>query len=563
MDAASPTLAGNPDMPPPMQPDDASTDPSQQPQAPQPTGPDPSQDPELQAAAVHHVRIADALNKVADILGPRTAMRLVKNADGSVDATPMALSHGEKWGQIAAAALSGASKGFAVGQGPGGAQRAAAAGIASGMAMPQAQQDQTMATAAKYNDQNQKKMLANANLAYLNTRNLEASWALANNKEMLGEHEEDRDQQFDTYRQQHHLIDVGPAKDVEQASTIYNGNPAVQQAMVGKGGVLMIHHSANQPPHAYIVPEDALTKQNPNEQQGFRYRVDPDTYKVIKDPYTVAAGEDGMTTALRLTAENNQALKAVEVSITGKKAAAEAEAAKNKPGPAYELVENSQTGEQEWADPRNPTAPHIPTGGIQRVGTAAKNQAASDKMEAAQEKAIGPARDSLNYANDYLSRGVFTGPSDEALQEKFFELAKPSTGFRMTQPQINQLQDSRSWLNSAEGKAYHAKNGTWFAPEQRQQIVATMNDLARSKGITVDQNGRAMLPPIARAQPAGGASGDIPQADFPARPNAAPPPSPATHVFSKSAWLGKHPGDLVGLDRMVKQAQGLNYQVQP
>ena len=56
----------------------------------------------------------------------------------------------------------------------------------------------------------------------------------------------------------------------------------------------------------------------------------------------------------------------------------------------------------------------------------------------------------MNYANDYLTNGRFTGSGDEALQEKFFELAKPSVGFRMTQPQIDLLQNSRSWMNSAE-----------------------------------------------------------------------------------------------------------------
>ena len=34
-----------------------------------------------------------------------------------------------------------------------------------------------------------------------------------------------------------------------------------------------------------------------------------------------------------------------------------------------------------------------------------------------------------------------------------------------------------------KGRLYHAMNGTWFAPEQRAEIVRTMNELASSKGM--------------------------------------------------------------------------------
>ena len=122
------------------------------------------------AAAVHHGRIAQALNAVGTLLGGDTTYHIVTNPDGSVDATPQPSTPGEKWGRIAKAALTGAAKGFEVGQGPGGAQRAAAAGIETGMAMPQAQQDQTQALAQKMNDQNQQKLMFNANMALLDQR---------------------------------------------------------------------------------------------------------------------------------------------------------------------------------------------------------------------------------------------------------------------------------------------------------------------------------------------------------------------------------------------------------
>jgi hypothetical protein len=90
------------------------------------------------------------------------------------------------------------------------------------------------------------------------------------------------------------------------------------------------------------------------------------------------------------------------------------------------------------------------------------------------------ATDALNYATAYESETP-TGPGDEALMEKFFELAKPSTGFRMSQPQIDMLRNARSWLDSAEAKARHVKDGTWFSADQRKQIIGTMRDLAAAK----------------------------------------------------------------------------------
>jgi hypothetical protein len=115
----------------------------------------------------------------------------------------------------------------------------------------------------------------------------------------------------------------------------------------------------------------------------------------------------------------------------------------------------------------------IPNGAVSLSGQSSQNA----KAGGADVKA------SLTYANDYLASNAWTGPGDEALQDQFFNLAKPSSGFRMNQAQIDQLHNMANWMDSWRGKAYHAINGTWFAPEQRRQIVETMNNLASSKGI--------------------------------------------------------------------------------
>jgi len=103
---------------------------------------------------------------------------------------------------------------------------------------------------------------------------------------------------------------------------------------------------------------------------------------------------------------------------------------------------------------------------------AAKEQAGEHAGEAA-----------LQYANDYMSTKQFTGPGDEALMEKFFELAKPSSGFRMTQAQIEMLQHARDLMGSLEAKAKHlfSPDSPWFSDTQRKQIVTTMNNLAKSR----------------------------------------------------------------------------------
>lgn len=113
-------------------------------------------------------------------------------------------------------------------------------------------------------------------------------------------------------------------------------------------------------------------------------------------------------------------------------------------------------------------------GGVQPRGTAAKQKAEYDKDVA------GPEAD-LDYADNYLKNRVFTGAGDEALMEKFFDLAKPSSGFRMSQPQIDMQVKARSWMGGLEAHLRHATTGTWFSDEQRQQIADTMKQLHDSK----------------------------------------------------------------------------------
>jgi hypothetical protein len=106
------------------------------------------------------------------------------------------------------------------------------------------------------------------------------------------------------------------------------------------------------------------------------------------------------------------------------------------------------------------------------AGASAKAQAGEEAGKAAQQ-----------YADDYLKSGKFTGAGDEALMEKYFELAKPSSGFRMTQPQIEMMRHAQDLMNSivAKGKHLFTPEAPYFSDTQRQQIVDTMKNLQKAR----------------------------------------------------------------------------------
>ncbi len=249
----------------------------------------------LQATAAHHGRTARALNAVGSILGGDTTYHIVTNPDGSVDATPMPSTPAEKWGRVAKAALMGAAKGFEVGQGPGGAQRAAAAGIETGMAMPQAQQDQTQALAQKMNDQNQQKLMFNANMALLDQRII----AARNDNERSGV-------TFSQQVQDHTLSFAKTVRDMggEFAGSFKNNEEMAQQLQQNK--LLQAHLGTNgmaipittfdskgipNGVDAWILPEDKRNQLNSAEITIPLMKPDPDNPgKLIEDkPFVIGA----------------------------------------------------------------------------------------------------------------------------------------------------------------------------------------------------------------------------------------------------------------------------------
>lgn len=113
------------------------------------------QDPEMVAGAHHQSWLAHVMDTVGSILGGDTTLHVTKHPDGTVTVDHDPSTEGEKWGRVAAAALGGAAKGIAVGQGPGGPARAAAAGIQSGLQQPQQRLDEANKEASVQNQQMQ------------------------------------------------------------------------------------------------------------------------------------------------------------------------------------------------------------------------------------------------------------------------------------------------------------------------------------------------------------------------------------------------------------------------
>lgn len=102
------------------------------------------------------------------------------------------------------------------------------------------------------------------------------------------------------------------------------------------------------------------------------------------------------------------------------------------------------------------------------------------------------AEDALNYAKDYLASNKYTGAGDEALMEKYFELAKPSSGFRMTQPQIEMLTQAQDVVNGGRARLKHlfSPESPYFSDTLRQSIVNTMLQIQSSKGQHSGQGGQ-------------------------------------------------------------------------
>lgn len=252
----------------------------------------PADDAANHALAVHHGRLATMLDHVGGILGGNKSLRMTRNADGSVDVQQVDASPADKWGRVAQAALAGLANGFAVGQGPGGGARAAAAGIQGGMTAPRQQQQQVLDQAQKLNEQNQQKKLFDANMALMDQKIVAGAfdnktkpveWAQgqqARNLDMARKLSTDYSGKL-----------IGRAKDMEGIAGIVNGNPDAVAAHAGQNDSIvypMTHYSPDGTADGvdvWLIPPDYSKRTNEKEERIATTKVDP------HDPTKLLDGE--------------------------------------------------------------------------------------------------------------------------------------------------------------------------------------------------------------------------------------------------------------------------------
>ncbi len=491
---------------PPAQPTTPAPDQSDQPD--QTPTPSPS-DLMLQATAVHHSRLADALNAVGRFLGGGTTMHLVPHSDGSFTAEPVESTPGERWGRIAQAALQGAAKGFAAGQGPGGQARALNAGVQAGAAMPQAQVDQTLNLANQMNKQNRDRLLFNANMAMMDQQLITAKNNNQRSGVIFGADMQQKALERTQLLRSMGAIFKGNYKD-DAEMYLHAQDPENVQAHTGQSGMYMPNIQYDSQGRAtgvdgWVLPEDKRSQLLDKDMSYTPQILDPqgsgkvingkpitwekgtatygDVWAAIK-AFQVQENTLGQTVFNNKNATRKTDIEQQQANIEQQRANTEASKAANEKVGEWQPGVGTINGVVSDFNPKlgtwRPSQPGMMT---------AHMQAANDKRTEALNKRYGDMRNSLKFANDYMARvtadkNAATGPQDEILQDKFFNFAKPGTGFRMTTPQITQLQNAQSMINAVRAKVGHATGGTFFSPEQRKQIVDAMKSVAVSNGLT-------------------------------------------------------------------------------
>ena len=195
------------------------------------------QDPEISTAAVHQNWLSRILDSVGTILGGDKTIVATKHPDGSISVVHNPSTTGEKWGRIAQAALGGAARGMAAGQGPGGAGKAFAAGAQAGLQQPQQDLDAANKEAANMSQQ----QLRAAQNARLNQDVVRGAW---DNSHMTTEWNQKQAAYMVDFAQKMNDIGATPqftnVKDLKQLAAYGVTNPLAVDAHLGKDGSVLV-----------------------------------------------------------------------------------------------------------------------------------------------------------------------------------------------------------------------------------------------------------------------------------------------------------------------------------
>jgi hypothetical protein len=301
-------------------PSQVATDPGQGATATVQGQPDPVyQDPEMRMGAVHQNWLSHIIDTVGSILGGDQTLTITKSPDGAIRVDHNPSTTAEKWGRVAQAALGGAARGMAVGQGPGGAARAAAAGTEFGLAQPQAQLDQANQQAATMSQQ----QLRAAQNALLNQQIVQGAW---NNAHLTTEWNQKQANYMLDFTKKLHDMGARPeftnVKDMGQLATYGVSNPLAVDAHLGKNGSMLITMpDGNGGVSGWTIPEDTANQKYDKDWDTNVLAVDPnDPTKTTEQPLHVGANsttnQDHLTREMAIWVANNKVLEQVAKAKT-------------------------------------------------------------------------------------------------------------------------------------------------------------------------------------------------------------------------------------------------------
>ena len=240
---------------------------------------------------LHEAGWRKILDKVGTILGGDQTIHVTKDTKGNVTITHDPSTGGEKWGRIAQAALGGAAQGLANSQGPGGPARAAAAGTAYGLQLPQQRQQEADQQASA----EQKRQMNSAQIARLNQEVVRTAWD--------NEHLEPEYQQKQADWALGHaktLQDMGAipvamdVTDPQKLVQMANGNPQAVAAHLGKNGEILYNEpNGKGGVNFYRLPGSVASQRTTEDLKWEEIHLDPkDPTKTISVPHVTLAGQD-------------------------------------------------------------------------------------------------------------------------------------------------------------------------------------------------------------------------------------------------------------------------------
>lgn len=385
----------------------------------------PQPDAEIAAASVHQNWLSKILDTVGTILGGDKTIVATKHPDGSISVEHNPSTTGEKWGRIAQAALGGAARGMAVGQGPGGAGRAFAAGTEAGLKMPQQQLDAANQQAANLSAQ----QLRNAQNIRLNQQIFEAGF---NNAHLAPE-----------YLHKQTIEAMAQAKAMDElhavpiATGIKNGaevvqygktNPGAVDSHLGKDGSMLYNiPDGKGGVDVYQIPANIANRLTTEDDPWVATVLDPkDPTKTIDKPDVTTAGQETYgqraTRRMALIVSNDNALKSAAAAAAAKQTAGaaqtRAEAAAAEAGQKAPLIQ-AQTAEQINLSRLHGAQANLITGGAGAGGAATAGlhgdaylQAAVDPAMQQQVKAIANGDVKMPSAN--------RSPANQAIRNAVF-----------------------------------------------------------------------------------------------------------------------------------------------